>query len=250
MAGSADFYFWPQVTADVNIPTAADMEQKEIIGFHHEVRVRCELSWPRGSGVLCGVDEAGRGPLAGPVLAAAVAFPDQWIEDCPSAMRELFSTLDDSKKLTAPRREKLFSQLTSCREIRFGIGVSEPGEIDRVNILGATRTAMKRAVEALAHDPVFALVDGLPLRPAPFEHCALVRGDARSYSIAAASVIAKVTRDRIMVEADSKFPGYGFASHKGYGTRAHLEALASLGPSPIHRRSFAPVRATQMELFG
>jgi len=182
-------------------------------------------------GRVCGVDEAGRGPLAGPVIAAAVCFRD------PSHIPE---GLNDSKALSAARREALFEMIMARAEV--GVGECSPAEIDRVNILQATLTAMARAVDALPRPMSHALVDGnWPPALGACQAHAIVKGDARCVSIAAASIIAKVTRDAIMIEADERFPGCGFARHKGYPSAAHREALIRLGPSPIHRRSFAPV---------
>ena len=184
-------------------------------------------------GPVAGVDEAGRGPLAGPVVAAAAILD---LSNIPEG-------LDDSKKLSASKREALFTDIITSAQI--GVGVAEPEEIDRLNVLHASMAAMARAVAALPRQPALALIDGnrAPLLPCPAR--AIVKGDAKSFSIAAASIIAKVTRDRIMAEAEDRFPGYGLARHKGYPTRAHREALAQLGLSPIHRRSFKP----QFEMF-
>lgn len=182
-------------------------------------------------GPVCGVDEAGRGPLAGPVVAAAVIL-DQ--DRAPIG-------IDDSKKLNAPVREALFDLINANAHV--GVGIASVEEIDSLNILWASMLAMERAVAALPLQPAHALVDGnrcpksLPCASTP-----VIGGDARSISIAAASIIAKVTRDRLMRDLDSDHPGYGFAGHKGYGTPAHLAALERLGPCLIHRRSFAPIR--------
>lgn len=189
----------------------------------------------RGIFLVAGVDEAGRGPLAGPVVAAAVILPD----DCA------LEGLDDSKKLTARKREHFHAILTARADIHLGIGQAEVAEIDKLNILRATHLAMARALEALPRKPGHALVDGLPVRGLPVPHTALVAGDTLSLSIAAASIMAKVTRDRLMTALDAEYPQYGFARHKGYGVREHLEALRSHGPSPVHRRSFQPVARTQ-----
>ncbi|MEX1111785.1 MAG: ribonuclease HII [Chthoniobacterales bacterium] len=189
----------------------------------------------RGIFLVAGVDEAGRGPLAGPVVAAAVILPD----DCA------IEGLDDSKKLTAKKREHFHAILTVRADICWGIGQAEVAEIDRLNILRATHLAMARAVAALPRKPDHALVDGLPVHGLPVPHTALVAGDTLSLSIAAASIMAKVTRDRLMTALDAEYPQYGFARHKGYGVREHFEALRSHGPSPVHRRSFQPVAQTQ-----
>jgi ribonuclease HII len=200
----------------------------------------------RGCRRVAGVDEAGRGPLAGPVVAAAVMLPEAMIRNgLPSAL----AGLNDSKQLTARQRDRLFAALQSQTDIRYGVAQVEPAEIDRLNILRATHQAMAAALTVLAPSPEHVLVDGLPVRTLTFPQTALVKGDARSFSIAAASVLAKVTRDRLMMDYDDAYPGYGFARHKGYPTAAHLDALQRLGPCPIHRRSFGPVRACQMDLF-
>ncbi len=194
--------------------------------------------WEAGVSRVAGVDEAGRGCLAGPVVAAAVVIP-------PGFSHPL---LDDSKKLKAARRESIYDELTADTQLIIGIGLAEVAEIDRLNILRATHLAMERAVRQLPEIPGGLLIDGLPVRPFPFAHRAVVEGDARCLSIAAASVVAKVARDRLMVEADRTFPGYGFSRHKGYGTRDHLAALRSLGPSPLHRYSFEPVMQGTLDL--
>ena len=185
---------------------------------------------------MAGVDEAGRGPLAGPVVAAAVILPDGFRH----------GLLNDSKKLSERTRESLHAELTANDEIRWALAIVESDEIDRLNILRATHEAMRRAVAELDPQPEHVLIDGLPVKPFPLPQTALVGGDALSFSIAAASIIAKVTRDRIMVEHDAKFPGYDFARHKGYGTPQHLAALKKNGPCPIHRRSFLPVRQAEL----
>ncbi len=198
----------------------------------------------RGVGEIAGVDEAGRGPLAGPVVTAAVVFPAAWIS---SGLPAELEGLNDSKQLTAAQRERYFEYLQSCSRIRFAIAKIDAEEIDRINILAATHLGMNRAIEEVRPDHV--LIDGLHVRSVRRPQTALVKGDSRSYSIAAASVLAKVTRDRIMQDYDRQFPRYGFADHKGYGTARHLAAIAEHGPCPIHRRSFAPIRVEQPELF-
>jgi len=185
-------------------------------------------------GPVCGVDEAGRGPLAGPVVAAAVILT-------PARIPE---GLNDSKALSSKQRELLLNMIEKNAQI--GIGIAEPEEIDRLNILGATLIAMRRAVLALPKLPDMALIDGNKLPDLPCEAQAIVKGDSRSLSIAAASIVAKVTRDRLMVEAESRYPGYGLAGHKGYPTKAHMEAVKQIGPSPIHRFSFKPVRLARV----
>ncbi len=195
---------------------------------------------------LAGVDEAGRGPLAGPVVAAAVILPIAWIID---GMPADFTDLNDSKQLTEAQRERFFALLTTRSGIEFAIAESEPAVIDAVNILQATHRAMNAALRQLHPRAAHALVDGLRVKSLVVPQTPVVKGDARSYSIAAASVLAKVTRDRVMVAADARWPEYGFAQHKGYPTPDHLAALAKHGPCPIHRRSFAPMRRTEPELF-
>lgn len=180
-------------------------------------------------GPVCGVDEAGRGPLAGPVVAAAVIL-------APARIPE---GLNDSKALSQKKRELLLNAVLKSAQI--GIGISEPEEIDRINILQASLIAMRRAVLALPILPDMALIDGNKLPELPCSAQAIVKGDSRSLSIAAASIVAKVTRDRLMAEADLRYPGYGLAGHKGYPTKAHIQAVQTLGPSPIHRFSFKPV---------
>jgi ribonuclease HII len=197
-------------------------------------RGAAEVGWTR----VAGIDEAGRGPLAGPVVAAAVILPFEWIEQ---GLPDSLGGLNDSKQLTERRREAFFEALQSNKTVVWAVAQADPGEIDQWNILGATHRAMRRAVDALQPQPDHALVDGLPVKGLGRDHTAVVKGDASSFSIAAASVLAKVTRDRWMGEADAQWPGYGFAKHKGYPTPDHLAALAKLGPCPIHRRSFAPV---------
>lgn len=194
--------------------------------------------WSCGCVHVAGVDEAGRGPLAGPVVAAAVLFEPEFL--VAQAQGEL-EGLTDSKKLSSARREHFFSLLTSRADVSIGVGRAEVEEIDRLNILRATHLAMARALKALPMTPDHALVDGRPVPNLPCPSTAIVGGDGLSLSIAAASVVAKVTRDRLMEELDHQHPGYGFVRHKGYGTPEHLAALRRLGPSPCHRRSFAPV---------
>lgn len=194
---------------------------------------------------IAGVDEAGRGPLAGPVVAAAVMFPEAWLRgEFPAELAKL----NDSKQLTESQREDYFTWLTAHAEVRFGIAAADAGLIDRLNILQATHRAMNDALAQLTPAPAHVLVDGLRVKTLRWPQTALVKGDARSYSIAAASVLAKVTRDRQMLAYDREFPGYGFAVHKGYGTPMHLAAIARLGPCAIHRKSFAPMKAEQTEL--
>nr|WP_292084515.1 MULTISPECIES: ribonuclease HII [unclassified Brevundimonas] len=184
------------------------------------------------NGHVCGVDEAGRGPWAGPVSAAAVILnPD----DLPPG-------IDDSKALTEKRRALLEPEI-KARALAWGVGFASVEEIDELNILHATGLAIRRAVEALAHPPVHALVDGNYRFKLPCAVTPVVKGDSRSLSIAAASILAKTARDRLMIEMDATYPGYGFASHKGYNTPIHQQALNTLGPCPEHRRSWAPIKA-------
>jgi len=184
------------------------------------------------NGHVCGVDEAGRGPWAGPVSAAAVILnPD----DLPPG-------IDDSKALTEKRRAALEPEIKT-RALAWGVGFASVEEIDELNILHATGLAMRRAVEALAHPPVHALVDGNYRFKLPCAVTPVVGGDALSLSIAAASILAKTARDRLMIEMDAVYPGYGFASHKGYNAPIHQHALKTLGPCPAHRRSWAPIKA-------
>jgi ribonuclease HII len=187
---------------------------------------------------IAGIDEAGRGPLAGPVVAAAVILPD--------AFRH--PLVDDSKKLTHERREEAYAALIARTDIAWAVAIVEHVEIDRINILRASHEAMRRAVQALAMVPEHALIDGRPVRPFPVPHTALVKGDALSKSIAAASIVAKVTRDRIMVRLDVEYPAYGFAQHKGYGTEMHLDRLKTHGPCAIHRKTFLPVAQALLAL--
>ncbi len=194
--------------------------------------------WSRGRLRVGGVDEAGRGPLAGPVFAACVVFDPGFAErESDGALRGL----TDSKRLTRAARERFDRILRDTEGACWALGEASREEIDALNILRATWLAMRRAVQALAEPPDALLVDGRAVPGLPAPATAIIGGDGRSLSIAAASVIAKVARDRRMAELDRAWPGYGFARHKGYGTRAHLEALARLGPTPEHRRSFRPV---------
>ena len=192
--------------------------------------------WTSGFLRLAGIDEAGRGPLAGPVVAAAVIFDPDYIR---SELESVYSYLTDSKAMTEKRREEYFERLVASDSVEVGVGIVDAGEIDRINILKATHKAMAEA--ALQLEPQYALVDGLPVKGLPCEFKSIVKGDALSISISAASIIAKVTRDRMMIEYDALYPQYGFSGHKGYGTKKHLEALREFGATPIHRQSFRPV---------
>lgn len=187
------------------------------------------FDWGDG-GLVAGVDEAGRGPLAGPVVAAAVILDDQ----------DPIDGVADSKSLSAARRERLCDAIRA-RALCLGVGVASVEEIDRLNILQATLLAMQRAVAGLRLRPSLVLVDGNRLPVLDMRAEAVVRGDATVAAIAAASIVAKVTRDRLMDEAHATYPAYGFDRHRGYGTAQHLHALWQLGPTPWHRRSFAPV---------
>ncbi len=196
-------------------------------------------AWDRGIGRLAGVDEAGRGPLAGPVVAAAAILDRAFLE---SEQYGLLRDIDDSKTLSESQRESAFAFLTERAPMIFAVGVADVAEIDQLNILRATHLAMARALNALSPLPDLALVDGLPVKGLPCPSLAIVDGDARSLIIAAASIVAKVTRDRLMQTLDRQYPAYGFARHKGYGTKAHMQALFEFGPCPAHRRSFRPVQ--------
>jgi ribonuclease HII len=188
--------------------------------------------WQAVGGPVCGVDEAGRGPWAGPVSAAAVILDPA---NVPGG-------IDDSKALTAARREALQHEI-KARAVAWGVGFASVEEIAELNILQATGLAMRRAIEALSLTPAAALVDGNYRFDLPCPIQTVVRGDSLSLSIAAASILAKTARDRLMVDLDAQWPGYGFAAHKGYAAPTHLAALKSLGPCPAHRRNWAPIRA-------
>ena len=192
--------------------------------------------WAQGVRRVAGVDEAGRGCLAGPVVAAAVVLSP----DC------VIAKIDDSKKLSRTQRETLYEEI-AAKALAVGIGQVEAEEIDKLNILQASLKAMRLALENLRPPPDQVLIDGhLPAR-SPYPEQAIIDGDARSLSIAAASIVAKVHRDRLMCECDARYPEYGFAAHKGYGSAAHLAALGAHGPCPLHRRSFGPVAACVAE---
>ncbi len=180
-----------------------------------------------GYRIVCGIDEAGRGPLSGPVVAAACVLSPN--TDIPG--------LNDSKKLSPKKRDQLYD-LIKEHALDYGIGYASPAEIDEINILNATMLAMRRAIANMTTPPDFALVDGNCTRDFPIPAKAIVKGDALSCSISAASILAKVTRDRLCLEDEKNYPQYGFAKHKGYGTAAHIAALREYGPTPIHRRTF------------
>jgi ribonuclease HII len=211
-------------------------------------RFRHELALvEQGVARIAGVDEAGRGPLAGPVFAAAVVFPIEWILGAfPKPLR----AVNDSKQLLPEVREELFNELVSRSEVSYAITQVDGQMIDQINILRATHRAMNIALAQLRPEPQHVLVDGLPVNSMSFPQTAVVSGDALSYSIGAASILAKVSRDRLMVELDKTYPGYGFAQHKGYSTAEHLAAIKVLGACPIHRRSFSPFLPVQAEMFG
>ena len=183
---------------------------------------------------VAGFDEAGRGPWAGPVVASAVILPRD------AMPVPLLTKLDDSKKVRKTARETLFAELRAVAEI--GIGIASPAEIDEFNILQASMLAMQRAAEELNIKPASALVDGNHAPDIPYAVKTIVKGDGRSLSIAAASIVAKVTRDRIMADLSKKYPGYGWESNAGYGTKEHYNALLQLGATPEHRQSFTPIR--------
>lgn len=189
------------------------------------------VAFRRGHSSVAGIDEAGRGPLAGPVVAAAVILPSNLNLD----------GVDDSKKLSAAVRDRLYDLIRE-KAIAVGVGFSDHAAIDRINILQATLAAMQQAVSDLAVAPDYLLIDGISGIPMPIPQKTIKKGDSASISIAAASIVAKVTRDRMMVEYDRQFPGYGFADHKGYGCASHLAAIAAHGPCAIHRQTFRGVR--------
>ncbi len=195
-------------------------------GLRHERRLR-----GLGISVIAGVDEAGRGALAGPVVAAAVILPEKFRR----------RRLNDSKQLAPELREEIYHDLIGNTSISWAVGIVDSVEIDRINILRATHQAMRAAIAGLTMQPDHVLIDGLPVFPFPLPQTAIIDGDCLSLTIAAASVIAKVTRDMIMRDFCAKFPEYCFSQHKGYGTELHLTKLHEHGPCPIHRRSFEPV---------
>ena len=209
--------------------------------FRHEL-----VLVEQGANLIAGVDEAGRGPLAGPVFAAAVIFPVEWIlGGFPRPLR----AINDSKQLSLEEREQLFQEIVTRPEVCYAVAEVDCQMIDQINILQATHRAMNLALAKLQPIPQHVLVDGLRVKSMLLPQTAIVSGDALSYSIGAASILAKVSRDRLMVQLDQVYPGYGFAQHKGYGTEEHYAAIKTLGPCPIHRQSFSPFRPTQPELF-
>ena len=182
---------------------------------------------------IAGVDEAGRGPLAGPVVAAAVILPEEFSSN----------QLNDSKKLSSSKREKIYNELMNVdSKVISAFAVIDEVVIDKINILRATHMAMAQASSNLSIEPSFVIIDGMPIKDYPFNNESIIKGDSKSLSIAAASVIAKVERDRIMLNYSKEYPEYKFEKHKGYGTKLHLDALKKFGPCKIHRKSFAPVK--------
>lgn len=198
---------------------AAELDRLENMRLYEKKYESC--------GLICGIDEAGRGPLAGPVVAGAVILP----RDCQILY------LNDSKKLTARRRELLYEEIME-KALAVGTGVVSHARIDEINILQATYEAMRQAIEKLGMAPDILLNDAVTISEVTLKQVPIIKGDAKSVSIAAASVIAKVTRDRMMVEMDQKYPGYGFASNKGYGSAAHIASIREMGPCEIHRKTF------------
>ena len=186
-----------------------------------------EKAWANGYGSVCGVDEAGRGPVAGPVCAAAVILPAGIV----------IEGLNDSKKLSEKKREKLFDEITE-NALAWSVSLVDERVIDEINILQATYEAMRQAIEKLNPQPAVLLNDAVRIPQVAIQQVPIIKGDAKSVSIAAASIVAKVTRDRMMEQYEEVFPGYGFARNKGYGSKEHIEALQTMGPTAIHRRSF------------
>ena len=192
----------------------------------------------KGYKIIAGVDEAGRGPIAGPVVAGACILPLDFNHPL----------ITDSKKITEKKRDEYFDIIKS-EALSWAVGIIEPKEIDEINILQATHKAMRLAIEGLNVLPDIALVDGLPVKGLPCEHNAIVKGDALVKSISCASILAKVTRDRIMIELGEKYPEYNFQKHKGYGTKEHIEAIKKHGPCPAHRLTFEPIRSMESTLY-
>lgn len=186
-----------------------------------------EMQYGQEYDVICGIDEAGRGPLAGPVVAAACILPKD----------EDILYINDSKKLSAKKRELLYEEICE-KAVAYGIGIVSQGRIDEINILQATYEAMRQAIDKLEVSPKLALVDAVTIPDITIRQVGIIKGDAKSVSIAAASILAKVTRDKMMEEMDILYPEYGFAKHKGYGSAEHIAALRKYGPCPIHRRTF------------
>lgn len=213
------------------VRTVVERAKKQIAAYEAERRrteqmKRFEREY-EALGYVCGIDEVGRGPLAGPVVAGAVILP----KDCGILY------INDSKQLTGKKREALYEQIME-QAVSVGIGYVSPERIDEINILQATYEAMREAIGQLAVEPAVLLNDAVTIPQVKIRQVPIIKGDAKSISIAAASIVAKVVRDRLMVQYDTVFPGYGFASNKGYGAPEHIEALRKLGPVPIHRKSF------------
>lgn len=213
------------------VRAAVEKGRKRLLSYEKEL-ARCEAlkHYEQKYDVyqhICGIDEAGRGPLAGPVVAGAVILP----KDCDILY------INDSKKLSEKKREELY-EIIMERAVSVGVGYSTPERIDEINILQATYEAMREAVSKLTPEPDLLLNDAVTIPQVEIRQIPIIKGDAKSISIGAASIIAKVTRDRLMVRYDALYPEYGFASHKGYGTQAHVEALMKYGPCPIHRKTF------------
>ena len=202
------------------------MKEEESKRLENMLEIENEL-YDLGYINICGVDEAGRGPLCGPVVAAAVILPKN----------EKIEGVNDSKKLSEKKREKLFDEIMK-KAVAVGVGMSDVDVIERINILNATKMAMKQAISNLKVNPQFCLIDGNQMIDIAIPAKTVVKGDSKSESIAAASIIAKVTRDRLLKSYDEKYPEYGFAKHKGYGTKLHIEAIQKYGLTPIHRPSF------------
>ena len=213
------------------------MTKKEIAQLKREEKLKAEMQRVEDLckfekeygmyGYICGIDEAGRGPLCGPVVAGAVVLPKD--------LRIMY--INDSKKLSEKRREELFD-IIQKEAVSVGVGIVDAARIDEINILNATYEAMRQAVNNLSVKPDILFNDAVTIPQLDIRQLPIIKGDANSISIAAASIIAKVTRDRMMCEYDEMYPGYGFAKHKGYGTKQHIEALKELGMSPIHRKTF------------
>ena len=215
------------------VQTLVEQTKKKLVQLEAEyVRSEKMLAFERkyhamGSRYICGIDEVGRGPLAGPVVACAVILPED----------EMLLHLNDSKQVSASRRDELFDEIQE-KAIASAVGIVSPQRIDEINILQATYEAMHQAVERLKVTPDLLLVDAVTIPAMPMKQVGIIKGDAKSVSIAAASILAKVTRDRMMVEYDALYPEYGFAKHKGYGSQMHIEAIREYGSCPIHRRTF------------
>lgn len=231
------------------------MQKFEAVNETEIERLQDMLVWEKiakktGYQIVAGIDEAGRGPLAGPVVAAACILPPKVLVKSRSKP-PLFSGLNDSKKMTATERQRIYDSLLSHPQVSYGIGIVDNLVIDAINIFQATLQAMAKALKALFQKfsilPDLLLVDGVNLKYQEIEAWKIVKGDQLSQSIAAASIIAKVTRDKMMEEYDQTWPEYGFKNHKGYGTEYHLKTIEQYGPSPIHRTSFAPFRLNLTE---